>query len=454
MDEATDQADAVEHAAALAREIAPDLGAILFTHYPDADTLDTLRPGSAELGAVTAANRAAAAELTAAGVQVFVQVADKASFRRWMHSRVDSPEARLAWRDRDRLLSGDAALKTLGVDPALARPGAAPRRGSGSAADRLVRAFAEDSADFDDQALELIEAGRDGVLEVATRKLRERFGDEAAEDFAATLLALAEGAEMGPAGWAELMALPVALPPGAPPDAVSLGASLIASGVLAEALELRFLPEWRTPQALAALPPTALRRVLVDLLAGREPADLPPATPARLSEDSFGVLLALQIDWEIPLWEEILVNGLPEEDAEDDADGADGGTPEEQERLTLFDRWRSAVFETGSGCVPLALVHASEVEAEIAAFLEEAGEHSAGIEEIREFVAMGRREAGEDEVVCRLQGAGDGLEIALYTREGRFLDSITLSAEQLPASPEEMPRLIAAFVPVVDGPPG
>src|SRR5687767_1006788 len=82
MDEATDQADAVEHAAALAREIAPDLGAILFTHYPDADTLDTLRPGSAELGAVTAANRAAAAELAAAGVQVFVQVADKASFRR------------------------------------------------------------------------------------------------------------------------------------------------------------------------------------------------------------------------------------------------------------------------------------------------------------------------------------------------------------------------------------
>lgn len=451
MDDATDRADAVERATALAQEIAPDLGAILFTHYPDADTLDTLRPGGADLDTVVATNRAAAAELAAAGVQVFVQRADRAVFRRWMDSQGDSPETRLAWRDRDRLLRGAAALEALGVDPELARPRAAPRKSGTSPADRLARAFAEDSADFDDLALALIEEGRDGVLQVAERKLRERYGDDAADDFAAALLALAEAAEMGPAGWAELVALPVALAPGALPDAASLGASLIASGVPAETLELRFLPEWRSPQRLAALTPTALRRVLLDMLAGREPADLPPAAPDSLSEDGFGVLLALQIDWAIPLWEEIQVNGLPEED---DADDAEDGTPEEQERLTLFDRWRSALFEASGGSVPLALVHASEVEAEIAGFLEEAGEQTADIEEIREFVAMARQEAGEEEVVCRLARAGDGLEIALYTRQGRFLDSITLSAEQLPASPEEMPRLIAAFVPVVDGAPG
>lgn len=454
MDDATDQADAVARAVALAQEIAPDLGAILFTHYPDADTLDTLRPGGADLGTVTATNRAAAAELAAAGVQVFVQRADRASFRRWMDGQADSPEARLAWRDRDRLLRGAAALEALGVDPGKARPRAAPRKGGASPADRLVRAFAEDSADFDDLALALIEEGRDGVLQVAARKLREGYGDEAAEDFDAALLALAEAAETGPAGWAELVALPVALAPGALPDAASLGASLIASGVPAATLELRFLPEWRSPQRLAALAPTALRRVLLDMLAGREPADLPPALPESLSEDGFGVLLALQIDWAIPVWEEIQVNGLPEAPEDDDADDAEGGTPEEQERLTLFDRWRSALFEASGGSVPLALVHASEVEAEIAGFLEEAGEQTAGIEEIREFVAMARREAGEEEVVCHLAPVGERLEIALYTRRGRFLDNIVLGAEQLPASLEEMPRLIAAFVPVVDRPPG
>lgn len=450
MDDATDQADAVERATALAREIAPDLGAILFTHYPDADTLDTLRPGGADLGTVIATNRAAAAELAAAGVQVFVQVADRAAFRRWMDSQGDGQEARLAWRDRDRLLRGTAALEALGVDPGLARPRAAPRKSGASPADRLVRAFAEDGADFDDLVLALIEEGRDGVLQVAERKLRERYGDDAADDFAAALLALAEAAEMGPAGWAELVALPVALPTGALPDAASLGASLIASGVPAETLELRFLPEWRSPQRLGALAPTALRRVLLDMLAGREPADLPPALPGSLSEDGFGVLLALQIDWAIPLWEDIQINGLPETPEEE----AETLTPEEQERQALFDRWRAAVFDASGGSVPLALVHASEVEAEIAGFLEEAGEQTADIEEIRDFVAMARQEAGEEEVVCRLARAGDGLEIALYTRQGRFLDSITLSAEQLPASPEEMPRLIAAFVPVAEHPPG
>jgi hypothetical protein len=454
MDDATEQADAVERAVALAQEIAPDLGAILFTHYPDAETLDTLRPGGADLDTVTATNKAAAAELAAAGVQIFVQRADRAAFRRWMDGRAESPEAQLAWRDRDRLLRGAAALEALGVDPALARPRAAPRKSNASPADRLVRAFAEDSADFDDLALALIEGGRDGVLEVAERKLQERYGDDAADDFAAALLALAEAAEMGPAGWAELVALPVALAPGALPDAASLGASLIASGVPAETLELRFLPEWRSPQRLAALAPTALRRVLLDMLAGREPADLPPAAPGSLSEDGFGVLLALQIDWAIPLWEEIQLNGLPEAPAEDDAEDAEGGTPEEQERQVLFDRWRAAVFDASGGSVPLALVHASEVETEIAGFLEEAGEQTSGLEEIREFVAMARREAGEEEVVCRLARASDGLEIALYTRQGRFLDSITLSAGQLPATPEEMPRLIAAFVPLAEDPPG
>ena len=36
--------EAVDHAASLAREIAPDVASMLLTHYPDADTLDTLRP--------------------------------------------------------------------------------------------------------------------------------------------------------------------------------------------------------------------------------------------------------------------------------------------------------------------------------------------------------------------------------------------------------------------------
>ncbi|HEY4250714.1 MAG TPA: hypothetical protein VGM87_05925 [Roseomonas sp.] len=452
MSEFTSDAETADRAAALAREFAPELGAVLFTHYPDADTLDMLRPGGAGFHTIAAANKAAAAALAALGVQVFVQVADRAAFRRWMDGRADTADNRLAWRDRERLLRGPAALEALGVDPKLARPRPKPGKGSGTPADRLVRAFAEEGdPDFEDLALELIEGGRDGVLEVATRKVADRYGEDAVADFTADLLLFAEAADIGPAGWAELVALPVALPPGALPDAAALGLSLIGSGVLPETLEVRFLPAWRAPQALAALSPIALRRVLVQMVAGQDPADLPPAAPDSLAEDSFGVLLGLQIDWQIPLWEEIAANGLPEEPEDD---GEDDTTPEEDERATLFDRWRSAVFESGDGCVPLALVSASEVDAEIAAFLEEAREQAGGLEEIREFVAVARQEAAGEEVVCRLEILGDGLELSLYTRQGRFLDSLTLGADQLPVKPEEMPRLIEAFVPIVKDTPG
>jgi len=119
-----------------------------------------------------------------------------------------------------------------------------------------------------------------------------------------------------------------------------------------------------------------------------------------------------------------------------------------------FDRWRMAVSEAVEACVPLALVTPSDVAAEIDDFLGEAGLNTTGIEEIRDFVEMARREAPDDEVVCRPEVIGERLEITLYTRSGRFLDSLTLPPERMPVPAEEMPRLIEAFVPLVRDAPG
>src|ERR1019366_9969333 len=77
--------DIVGQAAALARDIAPDIDTILITHYPDRDTLNTLRPTATDLETVVDVNRAVATELAALGVEIFVQRADRAAFRRWMH---------------------------------------------------------------------------------------------------------------------------------------------------------------------------------------------------------------------------------------------------------------------------------------------------------------------------------------------------------------------------------
>ena len=467
----------VARAVELARDLAPDLSSVLITHFADAETLETLRPGSGGLPVVLAVNRAVAAALVGAGVQVVAQVADRGLFRRWMDAQADGPRNPLAWRNRAGFLRGAEALRLLGLDPALMRPPAPPAAGKTtlSPADRLVRAFAgEDDRAFRVMAEGLIAEGRKGVLEGAIRKGGERCGDDASVDLELELLEIAEGAEAGPSGWAGLVALPVALPPEAVPEAMGLVRGLLGSGllgsdlpgtdVLAEGREVRFLPDWRALGPFERLEPTLIRRALLEVLEGREPASFPPAGPGELAERGFGVLLGVEIDWEVPAWEELAARGLPAPqavtyssgaDAEGlDEDGAEEETPEEAAFRAGFDRWRMAVSEKIEGCVPLALVSPSAVVEEIEEFLDEAGLDTTGIEEIRDCVEMARREARDEEVVCRPEVIGESLEITLYTRSGRFLDSLTLPRDRLPVPAEEMPRLIEAFVPLVRDAPG
>jgi hypothetical protein len=433
----TDQDDPITQAAHLARDIAPDLDMVLITHYPDVETLDTLRPGETDLRTTLAVNRAVAREMLDAGVEVLVQRADRAAFRRWMSSRDNTPENRLAWIDRSRLIRGSAALEVFGLK---AVP---PRRQTfdkapGPIADRLLEAFSEE------------ESGEFDVLDLAIRKLEEREGDEAGDELNWVLLVAAEGAAIGPSGWAELVALAVALPAGDVPDGEALGRGLIESGALPDSEELRLLPGWRSPDALAELSFGAVRRVLLDMADGKPPRDLPPGDTDELARRGFGVLLGLRIDWAIPVWEEIAAaGGLPEESEEDAA-----VTPDEARRAALFDRWRGRVFQESQGCVPLDVVAFSQVTNEVADFLVEAGEQTGGLDEIREFVTACCRRAGGDDVVCHQQIVAGALELAVYTAAGEWLDSLTMPADRLPARPEEMSPLMGAFVRLVRDRPG
>jgi len=444
--------DFVAQATTLARDISRDIDCIVLTHYADRDTLDTLRPGETDLAAVLAVNRAVAAELAALGVEVFVQRADRAAFRRWMHGRDDTPQNRRSWIDRTKLLRGAAALAVLGLEaPAAPRP-LTFAKAPGSIADRLVASFNDDEGTgFEELAQALLGAGRSDVLDLAVRKLAERQGEEFADDLDEVLLASAAGARLGPAGWAGLVTLPVALPAHQVPDAEAMGDSLLRSGAIAETVEIRFLAGWRSPDALAALSPMAIRRVLLDCLAGAEPADFPPGDTDDLAKQGFGILLGIQFDWDIPVWDEIAAaGGLPDAD-----DAGQDESPDEARRTALFNRWRGAMFDAHEGCVPLALVPPEEVEAEIAAFLEEADESAGAIDDIRQFIAVAQREAGGEDIVCRPQIIGAGLELSLFTATGRFLDSFAMPAERMPGTSEETLRLIESLVRVVkDAPEG
>jgi hypothetical protein len=445
----TDQDDRVNQAADLARDIAPDIDVILITHYPDVETLDTVRPGDTDLQTALAVNRAVALEMLDAGVEVLVQRADRAAFRRWMSGRDDTPENRRTWIDRSRLLRGSAALQVLGLKAST--PPQTFGKAPGPIADRLLEAFGdEDSGAFDVLVQALMAAGRTDALDLAIRKLEEREGEEAGDDLNWVLLVAAEGAAIGPSCWAELVALAVALPAGDLPDGEELGQGLIASGALADNEELRLLPGWRSPDALTELSFGAVRRVLLDLVDGKPPRDLPPGDTDDLARRGFGVLLGLRIDWAIPVWEEIAAaGGLPEESDEEAAE-----TPDEARRAALFDRWRGRVFQEVRGCVPLGVVAFSQAANEIADFLAEAGEQTGGLEEIREFVAACRRKAGGDDVVCHPRIIGDAVELSLYTEAGQLLDILTMPASRLPAPAEEMSPFIGAFVRLVQDSPG
>jgi hypothetical protein len=379
-----------------------------------------------------------------------VQRADRAAFRRWMSGRDNTPENRLTWIDRSRLIRGSAALEVLALKAVAPRRqpfGTAP----GPIADRLLEAFGEEErGEFDVLVQDLMAAGRTDVLDLAIRKLEEREGDEAGDELNWVLLVAAEGAAIGPSGWAELVALAVALPAGDVPDGEALGRGLIESGALTDDEKLRLLPGWRSPDALADLSFGAVRRVLLDLADGKPPRDLPPGDTDELARRGFGVLLGLRIDWAIPVWEEIAAaGGLPEDSDEDAAE-----TPDEVRRATLFDRWRGRVFQESQGCVPLDVVAFSQVANEIADFLAEAGEQTGGLEEIREFVAVCRGRAGGDDVVYHPQIVAGALELSVYTAAGEWLDSLTVPADRLPARAEEMSPLIGAFVRLVQDRPG
>ncbi|WP_149537939.1 hypothetical protein [Siccirubricoccus phaeus] len=448
-----------EEAAAHASAWVPVLPAILLTHFPDQGTLDALRPEAPPLPVMAEINRAVARAALAFGTKVLVQVADAAEFRAWLESPAESPRNPLAWRRRAPRLMGDAALATLGLDPRrVERP--KPRRSLGSPAERLVQAaFAPDPPAFEALAEELLQAGRQGVLDQAVRRAADRYEDDSVEHLEDLLYLTAEAKAVPPTGRAVLVALPMVLPEDRPaPEAAFIAESFLASGAAGEFAELRLLPAWRTPGPLLDLAPVAMRRALEDMLAGREPSALPPATEAELAEEGIGLLLGLNLSWDIPEWAEIDRSPAPDPTAPADLAALDPQTAAhaavEDAAEDAFDSWAEEIADRFRDCVPLHLVGASQLEAELEDYFGEAtlADIPETLVELGDFVLMAEQEAGGVPIVGHIAGRdGVRLSLALYTKEGRFLDSRDFDLAALP--PEALDQL-GELVELVETPPG
>ncbi|MCO6416966.1 hypothetical protein JYK14_12460 [Siccirubricoccus sp. KC 17139] len=452
-----------EEAAAHAAAWAPLLPAILLTHFPDQATLDALRPEAPPLAVVAEINRAVARAALAAGSKVLVQVADAAEFRAWLDSPAEQPRTPMAWRRRAPRLMGDAALAALGLDlREVARP--KPRRSLGSPAERLVQAaFAPDPPGFEALAEELLQAGRQGVLDQAVRRAAERYEEESVAHLENLLFLTAEAKAVPPTGRAVFVVLPVVLPEDGPaPEAAYIAESFLAAGVAGELSELRLLPAWRAPGPLLALDPVGLRRALEEMLAGREPAALPPATEAELAEEGVGLLLGVNLAWDVPEWAQI--DRSPAPDLAALAEGGAAPDPQAEEHAAAddaldaaFEAWAEEIADRFQGCAPLNLVGASELEEVLEMYFgppggEAAAEIPESLAELADFVLMAEQEAGGAPIVGHIAARDTArLTLALYTKEGRFLDSRDFD---LAALPPEAVESLGELVELVETPPG
>ena len=276
------------------------------------------------------------------------------------------------------------------------------------------------------------------------RKLSERYGDEAVEEFAGALTGLAEAAEGQDAfHFAELVLLPI-LAEGPPPDPAPLASGLAGSGAFPPEAEAAFAEGWRSAEAVRSLSPCALRRVLLDVAGGRRPADLPPLPPGGMAEGGIAVLVgALAFSTEPPRGDPDADPGVPA--AADEA--------RESERADPFDRWRASLgAEVTKGVVVLSPCSPSDLADEIRAFLLGGAEEvDAMLDEVIGFVEAARGEAGGEEVVTRLAGREGAVELTVLTRSGRELDRRVFDLGDSGLTADDVERAVQAGMPTEDG---
>lgn len=446
----------VQEAAERARKVAAAFDRVLLLHCRDPETLRLVLPEQPDHHLQRRLDTAIATELVAAGVDVAVQVVDRTTYLAWLRGHASTQEWRTAYRDPPRLLRGTAALDLLGVPQQTVRPRpkvTVPLPGKGTPADRLVRTWLDNDPAFNGLLHALLDDGRQGVLDMASRKMAGKYEDEDVENFRMTLLAAAEGGDVAPGVFAELLATVVLVEPDAAlPDPAPFAQGLAASGHFGTEEEVTILPAWFDPDAITCLTACALRKTLRDLLGGRTPSELKPLD--QLPAPGAIALLGVSVDRTPTPWE-IAVGTLEESDADVPERAAD---PVTEMRDAAFETWRDAVLASNPDLIdilfPTVPSDLADALDDAAAGPVDAGEAAPSAEELRDFIEIAAREAGDEAVVCVPRIANRRVELSLYTASGRLLDTRDFGEPELDEVPPGLLATLAMMVPVVKRPPG
>jgi hypothetical protein len=431
--------DVIARAAAAGRQMAGQHSSVRLTHFLDAGTLAAVKPDEPDLDLQNRITRATATELLRSGVDVTLQIVDRDAYFAWLGDRPNTAEERASFLNPSRQISGGGVMRELGLDPGKLKPNPRSKRSAGGAspADRLTRAYLDDTDEFDDLAEDLIAGGRQGVIDMAASKIEARDGPEAAEEFIDAVTLLAEADDAGERGFARISVV-VAATEGLAPDAAAVADGMTGCGAFPDGAA--FLPAWRTVDAVLSLHPCGLRRVLADLVAGREPADLPSAKPGEVPESGFLALVGVAFD------------AYGDDDEPDDESREEKEFDEQEDAFAKWADGRIAAVPGLAGLLhPLA---PSEVADEIDLFL---GEYDAAegaappvdLGEIRDFVEVAQAEGGGDAVCHVLVTRDGGLDLTMASRAGRILDTRTVAGADLPAEQSAVIRQIRVIADVV-----
>jgi len=319
-------------------------------------------------------------------------------------------------------------------------------RFEGTVADRLARFWRAEDPRFDDLLDEVLDGGRQAVIEATLGKLREGEHMPFMDDVE-TLAEIVERTNEDGERLSTSLYWFVAEVDGdahAPPPAAQIEEAFSSVDLLKPGEQVRLLPVWLDPEQLSYLEATDRRALLRRMLGSFDAAVRFAADQEVTAETDEGPrLLAL-----VGLFDEILDENAEDEDWDDEENA------EEVERIgAAVETFSASVARADSRIVRCRPVGGLTDLLEFVA--EEPWDEAADLEDLERFIDVALAEVSDGLLDAEVRWTPGALEVGLSGSDGRWVDSATFEVPetQLPAAIDTLKRLCRSVRPA-GGPSG
>ncbi|PWC54796.1 hypothetical protein [Azospirillum sp. TSO22-1] len=319
-------------------------------------------------------------------------------------------------------------------------------RFQGTLADRLARLWRAEDPRFDELLDEVLDGGRQAVIEAALGKLREGEHMPFMDDVETLAEIVERTGEDGERLSTSLYWFVAEVDGDAhtPPPAAQIEEAFSSVDLLKPGERVRLLPVWLDPEQLSYLEATDRRALLRRMLASFDAAVRFAADQEVTAETDEGPrLLAL-----VGLFDEVVEDGAEDEDWDDEE------SSEEVERIgAAVDTFSAGVARADSRIVRCRPVGGLTDLLEFVA--EEPWDEAADLEDLERFIDVALAEVSDGLLDAEVRWTPGALEVGLSGSDGRWVDSATFEVPetQLPAAIDTLKRLCRSVRPA-NGPSG